>query len=42
MVGVWIENVKIVYYVVSKVCVGIVWVNCYNVFDVVFLFGGFK
>lgn len=40
--SVWIENVFLVLEVVLGIKAGIVWINCYNLFDVVVGFGGYK
>ncbi|MFX3623411.1 MAG: aldehyde dehydrogenase family protein [Ectobacillus sp.] len=40
--GVWTENIKNAHYIASKLRVGTVWVNCYNVFDAASPFGGYK
>lgn len=40
--SVWIENMLFVLEVVLSIKVGLVWVNGYNLFDVVVGFGGYR
>jgi aldehyde dehydrogenase (NAD+) len=40
--GVWTKDVSKAHRVARAIRAGTVWVNCYNVFDVVSPFGGYK
>lgn len=40
--GVWICDINIVYCMVKNIKVGRVWVNCYYVYFVYVVFGGYK
>lgn len=41
-VSIWLNDLFVIYKLVLCIVVGIVWVNCYLLFDNVLLFGGMK
>jgi len=41
-VGIWIDKGLCIFWMVDCLCVGVVWVNIFNKFDFILLFGGYK
>lgn len=41
-VGIWFDKGFCIFVVVDCLCVGVVWVNIFNCFDLLSLFGGYK
>jgi phenylacetaldehyde dehydrogenase len=40
--GIWTKDISKAHALAKKIRAGIVWINCYNVFDAALPFGGYK